>query len=54
MDWDFESELIGELEKLTYFYDFCYFNNALPEEEIKVIEKLIKSHRSVIKVLGGK
>jgi len=54
MECDFKSELEDELEKLTFLYDYYYFNNAATEEELKELGRLIRTHREVIKVLGGK
>lgn len=54
MEYDFKGELEYELEKLAFFYDFCYFNNAVTENELREIERLIRTHREVIKVLGEK
>lgn len=54
MECDFKNELEGELEKLTFLYDFYYFNAAATEEELRELGRLIKTHREVIKVLGGK
>ena len=51
---DFKSELEDELSKMLFLYDFCYFSNAVTEEELREIERLIRTHREVIKVLGGK
>lgn len=53
MEWDFKSVLEDELVKLEWFYSFGYFNNVLTEEELNCISIMVKSHRSVIKVLGG-
>ena len=53
MECDFKSELEDELGKLLFLYDFCYFNNAVTEEELREIGRLIRTHREVIKVLGG-
>lgn len=54
MEYDFKSELEDELDKILFLYNFCYFNNAVMEEELKELERLIRTHREVIKVLGGK
>lgn len=43
-----------ELEKLIFLYDFCYFNNTVTQDEIWELGRIIKTHREVIKVLGGK
>ena len=53
MECDFKSELEDELGKLLFLYDFCYFNNAVTEEELREIGRLIRTHREAIKVLGG-
>ena len=53
MECDFKSELEDELGKLLFLYDFCYFNNKVTEEELRELGRLIKTHREVIKVLGG-
>lgn len=53
MEYDFKSELEGELGKLLFLYDFCYFSNAVTEEELRELGRLIRTHREVIKVLGG-
>ena len=53
MECDFRSELEDELGKLLFLYDFCYFNNVVIEEELREIGRLIRTHREVIKVLGG-
>ena len=42
-----------ELGKLLFLYDFCYFSNAVTEEELRELGRLIRTHREVIKVLGG-
>ena len=54
MECDFKKELEDELEKLVFLYDYCYFNNAVIPDEMWEIGRLIKTHREVIKVLGGK
>ena len=54
MECDFKKELEDELEKMIFLYDFCYFNNAVTQDEIRELGRLIKTHREVIKVLGGK
>lgn len=54
MECDFKSELEGVLGKLLFLYGFCCFNNAVTEEELKELGRLIRTHREVIKVLGGK
>lgn len=51
---DFKKELEDELEKMIFLYDFCYFNNTVTQDEIWELGRLIKTHREVIKVLGGK
>ena len=53
MECDFKGELEDELGKLLFLYDFCYFNNAVTEEELRELGRLIRTHREVIKVLGG-
>lgn len=53
MKCDFKSELEDELGKLLFLYDFCYFNNVVIEEELRELGRLIRTHREVIKVLGG-
>ena len=53
MEYDFKSELEDELGKLLFLYDFCYFNNKVTEEELRELGRLIRTHREVIKVLGG-
>ena len=53
MECDFKSELEDELGKLLFLYDFCYFNNKVTEEELRELGRLIRTHREVIKVLGG-
>ena len=53
MECDFKSELEDELGKLLFLYDFCYFNNVVIEEELRELGRLIRTHREVIKVLGG-
>ena len=53
MKCDFKSELEDELGKLLFLYDFCYFNNKVTEEELRELGRLIRTHREVIKVLGG-
>ena len=53
MEYDFKSELEDELIALLFLYDFCYFNNAVIEEELRELGRLIRTHREVIKVLGG-
>ena len=53
MEYDFKSELKDELGKLLFLYDFCYFNNVVIEEELRELGRLIRTHREVIKVLGG-
>ena len=50
---DFKSELEDELGKMLFLYDFCYFSNAVTEEELRELGRLIRTHREVIKVLGG-
>ena len=54
MECDFKKELEDEFEKMIFLYDFCYFNNAVTQDEIRELGRLIKTHREVIKVLGGK
>ena len=54
MECDFKKELEDELEKMIFLYDFCYFNNAVIQDEIWELGRFIKTHREVIKVLGGK
>ena len=54
MECDFKKELEDELEKMIFLYDFCYFNNAVTQDEIWELGRFIKTHREVIKVLGGK
>lgn len=53
MEYDFKNELKDELGKLLFIYDFCYINNAVTEEELRELGRLIRTHREVIKVLGG-
>ena len=53
MEYDFKSELEDELIALLFLYDFCYFNNAVTEEELMELGRLVRTHREVIKVLGG-
>lgn len=51
MECTFKDELMDELKKLVIFYDYVYFNNALPYEEMKELERLIKSDRKVLDFL---
>lgn len=51
IEYDFKSELEYELSTLLFLYDFCYFNNAVTEEELRELGRLIRTHREVIKVL---
>ena len=53
MEYDFKSELEDELIALLFLYDFCYFNNAVTEEELRELGRLVRTHKEVIKVLGG-
>lgn len=54
MEYDFKKIMEDELEKLIFLYDFCYYNNTVTQDEIWELGRIIKTHREVIKVLGGK
>lgn len=54
MEYNFKKIMEDELEKLIFLYDFCYFNNTVTQDEIWELGRLIRTHREVIKVLGGK